>query len=50
MIQMLVEQKVRPVIASQHRIDEVAGLLNLLDQRHTAGKPVIVLSKPSPNW
>ena len=49
MIQMLVEQNVRPVIASQHRIDEVAGLLNLLEQGHTAGKPVVVLSKPSPN-
>lgn len=49
MIQMLVEQKVRPVIASQHRIDEVSGLLNLVEQSHTAGKPVVVLSKPSPN-
>ncbi len=49
MIPMLIEQNVRPVIASQHRIDEVAGLLNLLEQGHTAGKPVFVLSKPSPN-
>lgn len=49
MIQMLVEQKVRPVIASQHRIEEVAGLLNLLEQGHTVGKLVVDLSKPSPN-
>lgn len=49
MIQMLLEQKVRPVIASQHRIDEVAKVLDLLEQGHTAGKRVVVLSKPSLN-
>ena len=49
LIQMVLEQNVRLVIASQHGIDQVVDLLNFLEQGHTAGKRVVVLSKPSLN-
>ena len=43
LMQKVVEQKVRPVIAAEHSMDEVPDALRMLEQGHTAGKRVVVM-------
>jgi len=49
LMQMVVEGTVRPVIAEEHRLDEVPEALRLLECGHTVGKRVVALNASSTN-